>query len=151
MKSKFHNTSSPVAKTKPGAVPAVRVLRNTKLSAEERDLIDRYVRARRREAAGKAAADALKSAVLALVQRELQVAWSGSLTCLDVSVRYHYSARVVALEKTLAEVKALEREDGTAGRLATQTVAWEDVRQRERVRREKMTAPQEAVRPQVAA
>lgn len=112
--------------------PKLRVLKSPPLTAEEAKVIDLYIAARRREQAGKAAADALKGAVLQLVERRQQIARRGALVTLDHSYKYHYSAGVAVLEKTLSEAREKERDAGTARAIITATVAFEDVRRKER-------------------
>lgn len=118
--------------------PRIRVLKAPKLSPEEAAAVDRYIAARRKEQAGKAAADALKPVILAIVQPRGQVARRGALVSLDKSYSYHYSAAVAVLSKTLSDTRATERETGLAKAVVTETVAFEDVRRRDTERRNKM-------------
>lgn len=118
--------------------PRIRVLKAPKLSPEEAAAVDRYIAARRKEQAGKAAADALKPVVLAIVQPRGQVARLGALVSLDKSYSYNYSAAVAVLAKTLSDTRATERETGLAKAVVTETVAFEDVRRRDAAKRAKM-------------
>lgn len=118
--------------------PRIKLLKAPKLSPEEAAAVDRYIAARRKEQAGKAAADALKPVVLAIVQPRGQVARRGALVSLDKSYSYHYSAAVAVLSKTLSDTRATERETGLAKAVVTETVAFEDVRRRDAAKRERM-------------
>ncbi len=118
--------------------PRIRVLKAQKLSPEEAAAVDRYIAARRKEQAGKAAADALKPVILAIVQPRGQVARRGALVSLDKSYAYHYSAAVTVLAKALSETRATERDTGLAKAVVTETVAFEDVRRRDAAKRGKM-------------
>jgi len=84
----------------------------------------------------KAAADALKPVILAIVQPRGQVARRGALVSLDKS--YAYSAAVAVLSKTLSDTRATERDTGLAKAVVTETVSFEDVRRRDAAKRAKM-------------
>lgn len=142
MKDKTLNTTSDTssniidARAKLRPAPRLKVLKNPPLSPEEGKVIDLYIAARRKQQAATAAADALKPAVLRIVQTRLQVARKGALVSLDHSYTYHYSAAITVLAKTLSEQREAERDNGTAKAVVTATVAFEDVRRKEAGRRE---------------
>lgn len=133
------NVIDATEKFKP-ARPRLRVLKNPPLEPEEAKVLDRYIAARRREQAGKAEADALKGTVLRIVEARQQVARRGAVVSLDFSYKYHYSAATAVLEKTLSETREQERDTGIAKAIVNPTVAFEDVRRKDRERREAMAA-----------
>jgi hypothetical protein len=116
----------------------LKVLKAPPLTAEEAKVLDQYIAARRRAQAAGTVAEELKPRVLTIVQARQQVARRGALVSLDKSYAYHYSVVVTALAKTVAEARERERENGTAKAVVTETVAFEDVRRREREKRERM-------------
>lgn len=105
---------------------------------EEAAAVDRYIAARRKEQAGKAAADALKPVVLQIVRTRQQIARRGALVTLDHSYAYHYSAAVAVIAKALSEARDGERDSGEAKAVVTETVAFEDVRRRDAEKRAKV-------------
>jgi hypothetical protein len=116
--------------------PRLKVLKNPALTPDEGKVIDLYIAARRKQQAAAAAADAIKPTVLRIVQTRQQVARRGALVSLDHSYTYHYSAAVTVLAKTLSEQRETERDNGTAKAVVSATVAFEDVRRKEKERRE---------------
>lgn len=116
--------------------PRLKVLKNPALTPDEGKVIDLYIAARRKQQAASAAADALKPSVLKIVQARQQVARKGALVSLDHSYSYHYSAAITVLAKTLSEQREMERDNGTAKAVVSPTVAFEDVRRKEKERRE---------------
>lgn len=115
-----------------------KLLKKPALDTEDGKIIDLYIAARRREQAAAVAADELKPRVLQIVRVHQQVARRGALVSLDHCYRWHYSGTVTVLAKTLADERETERENGTAKATVSATVAFEDVRRKERERREAM-------------
>lgn len=112
--------------------PKLKVLKHIPLTPEQAKKLDIYIAGRRKEQAGKAQADSVKADVLQIVEGRQQIARRGALVSLDHSYKYHYSAGVAVLEKTLSETRELERDNGTAKAIITPTVAFEDIRRRDR-------------------
>lgn len=132
-------TRLPAAVSQSRVAPrAPKILKKAVLDKEEAAVLDRYIAARRREQSAAAAAEALKSAVLQIVKVHQQVARRGALVSLDHSYRWHYSGTITVLAKSLSEEREKERENGTAKATVSATVAFEDVRRKDRSRREGM-------------
>ena len=94
----------------------------------------------RRPGAKAGAAFAGCSAVLALVKLHKQIAHKGAVVKLTTLYDWKYDEIVGAAAKALADARELARESGTALATLTPTVAFEDVRAKERARRERMRA-----------
>jgi hypothetical protein len=112
-----------------------RLLKKPALEKEESKIIDLYIAARRREQAAAVTADELKPQVLHIVKTHQQIARRGAVVSLDHSYRWHYSGNVTRLAKTLSDEREAERENGAAKATVSATVAFEDVRRKERERR----------------
>jgi hypothetical protein len=117
------------------SLPGLKLLKKPALGKEESRIIDLYITARRREQAAAVAAEDLKPQVLHIVKTHQQVARRGAVVSLDHSYRWHYSGVVTVLAKTLSEERERERENGTAKATVSATVAFEDVRRKDRERR----------------
>jgi hypothetical protein len=104
------------------------------------EVLDRYIAARRRQALAEAQADGLKPAVLAIVKVHLQVARKGAVVKLKNCYEWKYSAVIAEMAKDLSDAKETARENGSALASVGTTVAFEDVRAKERAKRERMRA-----------
>jgi hypothetical protein len=117
------------------SLTGLKLLKGPALGKEESKIIDLYIAARRREQAAAVAAEDLKPQVLRIVREHQQVARRGAVVSLDHSYRWHYSGTVTVLAKTLSEERERERENGTAKATVSATVAFEDIRRKDRERR----------------
>jgi hypothetical protein len=128
-----HNIINATANLKSACRP--KLLKKPVVDAEDGKIIDLYIAARRREQAAAVAADELKPQVLLIVKTHQQVARRGAVVSLDHSYRWHYSGVVTQMAKTLSEERERERENGSAKASVSATVAFEDVRRKDRERR----------------
>jgi hypothetical protein len=117
-----------------------KALRRPELSSGDLDALDRFIAARRRQAAAEADANELKPAVLALVKVHQQIARKGAVVKLTKLYDWKYGVVVAELAKTLADERERARENGSALATVTPAVAFEDVRAKERSKRERMKA-----------
>jgi hypothetical protein len=74
--------------------------------------------------------------VLRIVEAKRQIARREAVVSLDFSYKYHYTAATAVLEKTLSETRERERDSGEAKAIVNATVAFEDIRRKDRERRE---------------
>jgi hypothetical protein len=120
--------------------PAVKPLKMPELQPGQWKVLDAYIAARRRQAAAEDEANGLKPAVLDIVKVHQQVARKGAVVRLSKLYEWKYGDIVTGLAKTLADEREHERESGIALATVNATVAFEDVRAKERARRERMRA-----------
>ena len=100
--------------------------------------MDGYIAARRREQTAAADAERLKPGVLEIVKVRQQVSRRGAVVPLDHAYRWFYSGEVTHSAKVLSEQREKERETGVAKVTVSPTVAFEDIRRKDRERREAM-------------
>jgi len=120
------------------AAQNAKVLKMPPLSQEQAAMMDGYIKARRREQAAAADAERLKPGVLEIVKERQQVSRSGAIVTLDHAYRWFYTGEVTCLAKQLSDRREKERETGVAKVTASPTVAFEDVRRKDREKREAM-------------
>lgn len=76
--------------------------------------------------------------LLQIVREHQQIARRGAVVSLDHSYRWHYCGTFRVLPKTLSDERECERENATAKATVSATVAFEDVRRKDRERRAAM-------------
>jgi hypothetical protein len=118
----------------------VKPLKAPDLQSEQWRVLDAYIAARRRQAAAEAEAGELKPEVLDIVKAHQQIARKGAVVKLSKLYEWTYGDIVTGLAKTLADEREHERDSGKALATVTATVAFEDVRAKDRARRERMRA-----------